>query len=191
MANLNNFMKEKFRTAANKISAWAGSASVFIGAVVIIIIWALSGDTFGYSDTWQLVINTGTTIVTFLMVFLIQNTQNRDAKAVQLKLDELIKSSKNARNSFVGLEDLTDEELKELDKEFKRLNQDPEVARTLAKLHKKIEAEKQSRFSLTSHANAVIGTIGNTLLKPLGNSNENSDNSSNKSSTNSSNNKSS
>jgi len=83
-----------------------GSAWAFAGAVLVILVWLLTGPTFHFSDTWQLIINTGTTIVTFLMVFLIQNTQNRDAKATQLKLDEIIRAIKGARNTLVDLEDL-------------------------------------------------------------------------------------
>jgi low affinity Fe/Cu permease len=86
-------------------------------------VWAITGPIFNFSDTWQLIINTGTTIVTFLMVFLIQNTQNRDAKAIHLKLDELIKAVKGARTRLVDLEDLSDEELEKLQGEFKRLHE--------------------------------------------------------------------
>jgi low affinity Fe/Cu permease len=90
-------------------------------AILIIVVWGATGPKFHYSDTWQLIINTGTTIITFLMVFVIQNTQNRDAKAVHLKLDELIRALKGARNKLVDLEELSDEELKELEQEFQRL----------------------------------------------------------------------
>lgn len=116
-------MNEFFRKFAHRISEIVGSAWAFIAAVVIIVAWGASGPLFGFSDTWQLVINTGTTIVTFLMVFLIQNTQNRDAKAIHLKLDELIKGVKGARTSLVDLEDLSDEELQQLQEEFRRLRE--------------------------------------------------------------------
>src|SRR5438093_10300211 len=96
----------------------AGHPFAFLAAVVIIAGWAITGPLFGFSDTWQLVINTATTIVTFLMVFLIQNTQNRDAKAIHLKLDELIRSGARARNRLVELEEMDDEELKQLQREF-------------------------------------------------------------------------
>src|ERR671925_556463 len=96
----------------------AGRPSAFITAVLIIAVWALTGPIFHYSDTWQLVINTGTTIVTFLMVFLIQNTQNRDSRAVHLKLDELIRALKGAHTAMVALENCTDEELAQFQKEF-------------------------------------------------------------------------
>src|SRR6476660_171366 len=103
-----------FGDLANKTSLAAGRASTFIVAASIVVVWAVSGPVFGFSDTWQLVINTGTTIVTFLMVFLIQNSQNRDSTAIQVKLDELIRVSK-ANNSFMGLEHLTDEELEDIE----------------------------------------------------------------------------
>ena len=102
-----------FGDAANKTSQAAGRASTFIFAAVLILVWAITGPLFGFSDTWQLVINTGTTIVTFLMVFLIQNSQNRDSAAIQVKLDELIRVGA-AHNSLVGIEHLTDEELEDL-----------------------------------------------------------------------------
>lgn len=141
-------MKETFRRSAGRVSSWAGSAVVFLGAVVIVATWALSGPLFHYSDTWQLVINTGTTIVTFLMVFLIQNTQNRDSKAVQIKLDELIRATKGARLHYMGLEDLSDEDLAELDNEFKEIATRPGAARSIAKIHEKIAAEHARRHGL-------------------------------------------
>src|SRR5437773_6260 len=116
-------VSDAFRLFARKSSAMLGSAWAFAGAMLVILIWILTGPTFHFSDTWQLIINTGTTIVTFLMVFLIQNTQNRDAKAMQLKLDEIIRALKKARNELVDLEDLSDEELKKLEEQFKELHQ--------------------------------------------------------------------
>lgn len=145
-------MKNVFRHVANRISLWTGSASVFLGAVLIVAIWGITGPLFKFSDTWQLVINTGTTIITFLMVFLIQNTQNRDSKAVQLKLDELIRATKGARTTYVGLEDLSDTDLEELDKEFKLLVQNPGTVRALNKLHAKIEEEHARRSGLRAAA---------------------------------------
>jgi low affinity Fe/Cu permease len=146
-------MKDIFRTIANRISAWTGTATVFLGAVLIVIIWGTTGPMFQFSDTWQLVINTGTTIITFLMVFLIQNTQNRDGKAVQLKLDELIRATKGARNQYVGLEDLSDADLAELDKEFKLLTQNPSTIHAMKKLHEKIADEHARRRATPSMLN--------------------------------------
>ena len=114
-------ISDAFRIFARKSSAMLGSAWAFAGAMLVILVWILTGPTFHFSDTWQLIINTGTTIVTFLMVFLIQNTQNRDAKAMQLKLDEIIRALGRARNEMVDLEELSDEELDKLEDQFRRL----------------------------------------------------------------------
>ncbi|MEP6710599.1 MAG: low affinity iron permease family protein [Candidatus Saccharibacteria bacterium] len=149
-------MKEIFRHVANRISIWTGSAAVFILAVLIVVVWIFTGPVFDFSDTWQLVINTGTTIITFLMVFLIQNTQNRDGKAVQLKLDELIRATKGARTQYVGLEDLSDEDLSALDEEFKVLTHNPGTVRAMKKLHEKIAAESERRAKPASTNGSVF-----------------------------------
>lgn len=119
-------VSDAFRIFAKRSSMVLGSAWAFATAILIIVIWGLTGPMFHFSDTWQLIINTGTTIVTFLMVFLIQNTQNRDAKAVHLKLDELIRALKNARNELVDLEKLTDNDLTSLEKQFERVRKKAE-----------------------------------------------------------------
>jgi low affinity Fe/Cu permease len=116
-------LHDAFRTFAAHISIAAGSAWAFVAAILIVVVWATVGPYFHYSDTWQLVINTGTTIITFLMVFLIQNMQNRDAKAIHLKLDELLRAVKGARTELVNLEDLADEDLDELQREFAHLRE--------------------------------------------------------------------
>ena len=139
-------MKDIFRKISSTISNIAGTAYAFLGAVTVIAVWSLTGPLFNFSDTWQLVINTGTTIVTFLMVFLIQNTQNRDAKAVHLKLDELIRATK-ARDAFVDLEDLSDEELSQLDKEFRDIRDKESASSVMKKLHKSIQLEHEIRKS--------------------------------------------
>jgi len=112
---------EIFRRIASRTAHGVGHPLSFAAAVIVVVLWAVSGHFFGFSDTWQLVINTGTTIVTFLMVFLIQNTQNRDSHAIHLKLDELIRANKHARDRMMALEELSDEELDELQREFDRL----------------------------------------------------------------------
>jgi low affinity Fe/Cu permease len=114
-------MKELFRKFAHHTSEGLGSPIAFVVAVLIVVAWALTGPAFQFSETWQLVINTGTTIITFLMVFVIQNTQNRDIRAQQLKLDELLRAVQGARNSLIDLEELSDEQLAKLAEEFRRL----------------------------------------------------------------------
>jgi|SRR6266704_3431974 len=115
-----------FRIFAHRSSIVLGSAWAFVGAVLVVLVWVLTGPTFHFSDTWQLIINTATTVITFLMVFLIQNTQNRDAKAMHLKLDELIRAIKGARNKLVDLEELSDEDLKKLEEQFQQLRKKAE-----------------------------------------------------------------
>jgi low affinity Fe/Cu permease len=114
-------MNDAFRKVAHRVSLITGSPAVFLLALAVVIVWAVSGPLFGFSDTWQLVINTGTTVVTFLMVFLIQNTQNRDTRAVHLKLDELILYTKGTDNELIDLENLTDEQIDQLEKQFRTL----------------------------------------------------------------------
>lgn len=109
-------MDKFFTQFAQRVAMMAGRPQAFIMALAIILVWGLSGPVFRWSDTWQLVINTSTTIVTFLMVFLIQNAQNRDASAIQAKLDELIRALEPARNEFIGIEHLTEMELEEIRK---------------------------------------------------------------------------
>lgn len=120
-------MREAFRKFAHKTSTAVGTPLAFAISFGIIVTWALLGPGFGYSDTWQLVINTGTTIVTFLMVFLIQNTQNRDARALHLKLDELIRANSDARNDFIDLEDLSDKDLDRLQEQFLEVRDSAEL----------------------------------------------------------------
>src|ERR1700750_2761867 len=119
-------IREAFGVFARNAFRILGTAWSFVVALAIIIVWAITGPAFHYSDTWQLIINTGTTIVTFLMVFLIQNTQNRDAKAVHLKLDELIRALGPARNKLVDLETLTDKDLTSLERQFSRVRKKAE-----------------------------------------------------------------
>jgi low affinity Fe/Cu permease len=125
-------MSTWFRRFAHVTAEMVGRPQTFFVAVFVVVLWAATGPLFRFSDTWQLVINTGTTIITFLMVFLIQNTQNRDAHAVHLKLDELIRANKHARNSLLGLEAMSDADLADLQLEFERLRN--EVAERRARV---------------------------------------------------------
>lgn len=143
-------MKEVFRRAAGHVSNLAGTAIVFLFAVLAVVVWGLTGPIFHYSDTWQLVINTGTTIVTFLMVFLIQNTQNRDSKAVQIKLDELIRATKGARVHYIGLEDMSDDDLTVLNTELRQIANRPGSAHALMRFHEKVIAEHTRRHNIHS-----------------------------------------
>ena len=114
-------VRECFRCCAHRISLAVGSPWAFMIALAAVIAWAITGPLFKFSDTWQLVINTATTIITFLMVFIIQNTQNRDTKAIHLKLDELLRGVKGARTSMINLENMSDEELERLQKQFEKI----------------------------------------------------------------------
>ena len=113
-----NWLNNQFSQMAQTVSSWTGHPISFLLAAAVVILWIVTGPLFDYSDTWQLVINTGTTIVTFLMVFLIQNTQNRDTEALQLKIDELIRVTEQARNRLINLEDLTEEEMDKVKREL-------------------------------------------------------------------------
>ena len=116
-------MRNIFRKFAGNVSRWAGSPAAFILAVLLLIIWGVTGPLFKFSDSWQLVINTGTTIITFLMVFLIQNTQDRETRAINLKLDELLRAISTARNDMIDMEHVSDEELEKIEAQFHALTQ--------------------------------------------------------------------
>jgi low affinity Fe/Cu permease len=115
------FFKSRFELLSEWISVALGRPAAFLGALAVVLLWAISGPVFGYSDTWQLVINTGTTIVTFLMVFLIQNTQNNDTRAIQIKLDELIRVTKGAHNALMDLEELEEVHLQDFRRRYTAL----------------------------------------------------------------------
>jgi low affinity Fe/Cu permease len=128
---------EWFDALARKTATLCGKPIVFLSAVISVIVWASTGPLFGFSDTWQLVINTGTTVVTFLMVFLIQNTQNRDTLAVQIKLSELIIAVKGAKNQLASAEDLSESELENLRKEYHALAERADKALEVRRANKK------------------------------------------------------
>ena len=134
-----NTIHKAFGEAANYIAWEAGRPFAFITALGVVLVWAMTGPVFHYSDTWQLVINTGTTIVTFLMVFLIQNSQNRDGAAIQVKLDELIRVSA-AKNLFVGIEHLSDEEIDRLRELVETHSKSKAVKETNARVHEAADA---------------------------------------------------
>ena len=136
-----------FERIANRITCWTGSGPAFGIAALVVVVWAISGPFFHFSETWQLVINTGTTIITFLMVFLIQKSQNKDSKAIQLKLNELIAASRHTSNRLVDVEDLTEDELDTLHKFYEKLSDEAEEDEDIHKSHsideaRKLEAEK-------------------------------------------------
>lgn len=157
MAENNNSFFERF---ANGATRFTGSSAAFIGAVLIVLIWAISGPFFNFSETWQLVINTGTTIITFLMVFLIQKAQNKDSKAIQIKLNELIAAHEKANNRIVDIEDLSEKELDQLHKYYKKLADFAEEDVEIFASHSLDEAEKnqQSKFEAfrTRHEQFVL-----------------------------------
>jgi low affinity Fe/Cu permease len=126
MRNTGDGSEKGFHVFATHAANWVGTKWAFLIAMLIIVLWLGSGPLFHYSDTWQLIINTGTTVVTFLVVFLIQNTQNRDARAIHLKLDEIIKSIDQAHNEMIDIEHLSDEELQKLSEKFQKLREECE-----------------------------------------------------------------
>ena len=134
-----------FERFAQSMTRWTGSTGTFLGAVGIVLAWGLTGPLFGYSDTWQLVINTSTTIVTFLMVFLIQRTQNKDSLAMQIKLNELVACKKGASNRLLNAEDLTEEELHTLHRHYARLVELARQETTIGETHSVEEAEERHR----------------------------------------------
>ncbi|WP_158745360.1 low affinity iron permease family protein [Acidisphaera sp. L21] len=132
-------MEQLFSKLAQWTGGQLGKPHTFAGACLIVIIWAVTGPMFGYSDTWQLVINTGTTIITFLMVFLLQHTQNRDTRIIQLKLDELIRSNDNARDALLGLEELTDDDIRRIQAKFAALAKMGNVPDELVGAHEELQ----------------------------------------------------
>lgn len=139
----NNSIFEKF---ANTATSFTGSSTAFIGAVMIVLVWALSGPIFNYSETWQLVINTGTTIITFLMVFLIQKAQNKDSKAIQIKLNELIAANEKASNRIVDIEELSEKELDQLHHYYEKLSDFAQKDADIHSSHSIDEAKKNQDY---------------------------------------------
>ncbi|MES3017129.1 MAG: low affinity iron permease family protein [Bacteroidota bacterium] len=153
-----------FERFSNAVTNWAGSSFAFSTAFLVIVVWAISGPFFNFSETWQLVINTGTTIITFLMVFLIQKSQNKDSKAIQLKLNELIAADERASNRMVDLEDMTEEELDKLHKFYEKLSDLAEKEDNIHTSHSIDAAEKVHKIKKAKKVNPVkkIGLAGNS-----------------------------
>ena len=147
-------MKEIFRQFSERAAQAVGSYWAFLAACTVVGIWIVTGPAFEYSDTWQLIINTGTTIITFLMVFLIQNTQNRESRIMSLKLDELLRSSKDARTALVELDSMSDDDLEHVRLEFQRLREKyaPLVDDDLAHVSNELDARKGRRSKGKGHA---------------------------------------
>lgn len=143
MSNNSNKKKKPalFERFASWVSKAAGTTPAFLGAFFIIVIWAITGPIFDYSETWQLIINTGTTIITFLMVFLIQKSQNKDSMAIQLKLNELVAASEHASNRLVDIEDITEDEMKVIQKYYRKLAELSQKEGSLRESHSIDEAE--------------------------------------------------
>jgi low affinity Fe/Cu permease len=160
-------MKDIFRRAAVTMAQLMGSPWVFLAAVFSVLVWAATGPLFGFSDTWQLVINTGTTVVTFLLVFLIQNTQNRDAKAIHLKLDELLRGVEGARTGLVDLQSLTDDQLEELQAQFQRLRhrEDVDVGKDLVREAKKAERLRGANSGTPDRERRQFDDLGGAMAR--------------------------
>ena len=153
-------MNRIFTTISSVISTYAGKGITFVGAILIIVVWAVTGPIFQFSDTWQLVVNTGTTIITFLMVFLIQNSQNRDSAALQAKLDELLRAVGDAREAkFIGVEHLTDEEIENLRSELEELTQENRSAKSKAN-GSRGSKKRASKARRTTHGGAAAAAAG-------------------------------
>lgn len=168
-ANADNF----FEKISTKITNWTGSPVAFGVAFFVVMVWVLSGPIFKYSDTWQLVINTGTTIITFLMVFLIQKSQNKDSKAIQLKLNELIAASRHASNRMVDIEDLSESELDVLHKYYQKISDISEADEDIHKSHsidaaEDLQEQKSARpaMSKAKKSNAKTERTGSRAEKP-------------------------
>ncbi|HEY1040385.1 MAG TPA: low affinity iron permease family protein [Bacteroidia bacterium] len=146
MTTVENTKKHFFEHFATKTAILAGSSAAFLIALSVVLIWAITGPFFHFSETWQLVINTGTTIITFLMVFLIQKAQNKDSLAIQLKLNELVAAHEFASNRLVSVEDMTEEELKVIRKYYSKLSEMAKEDETLQQSHSIEEAEKDTEF---------------------------------------------
>lgn len=166
-------VKSSITRLSNRISHWAGSPTAFVFAVIGVFVWLVTGPYFGFSELWLITITAITDVIIFVMVFSIQNAQNRDSKAIQLKLNELIAADRKARDAFIGLESLTDTELSQLDAEFQELLAKLEAAPPgIHKLHKSIKQEKAKRPGFYQQAEHLVAA----MLGPLSGSPDKSKN---------------
>lgn len=152
-----HWLSEALEGLAHRVTEWTGGSWAFGVALATIVVWGVTGPTFGFSDTWQLVINTGTTIITFLMVFLIQRSQNKDARAVHLKLNEIVAALQGASNRLINVEDLTETEIRLLHAHYQRLVMMAKRDASLTVSHSVEEADERHRAK-TRHAGLVKGT---------------------------------
>lgn len=157
-------MKLSIQKISKGISEWSGSNIAFGLAVVGVLVWLISGPFYNFSNSWMIVITAITDVVIFLMVFSIQHAQNRDSKAIQLKLNELIVADKKARDTFIGLEALTDEEITELDEQFRQLLSDLDAPKSMRKLHDSIKNEKSKRSGVIGKAEQFVDDLARTVL---------------------------
>ena len=157
----------KFETFASAVSKASGSTPAFIVAFLIVVFWAVSGPFFNYSETWQLVINTGTTIITFLMVFLIQKAQNKDSLAIQLKLNELVASSEFASNRLVDIEDMTEAEMEVVKRYYQKLSDLSEKENSLHITHSLDEAEDNQKMKNTKKVSKMTKKVSTVVEKPI------------------------
>jgi low affinity Fe/Cu permease len=165
-ANIKKQRSSKFETFASAVSKAAGSTPAFIGAFTIVVVWAVSGPFFNYSETWQLVINTGTTIITFLMVFLIQKAQNKDSLAIQLKLNELVASSEYASNRLVDIEDMTESEMEVVKKYYQKLSDLSQKENSLHITHSIDEAEDNHKMKNAKTASKIAKKVSTVSQTP-------------------------
>jgi low affinity Fe/Cu permease len=159
-------MEALFSRLAQWIGAQLGKPHTFAVACLVVIVWGISGPYFGYSDTWQLVINTGTTIITFLMVFLLQHTQNRDTRVIQLKLDELIRSNEHARNALLGLDEVSDEDMRKLHDRFASLAKLGEVPAELRSAQVDLEHARDDMERAEDHIERAVEEAESNATPP-------------------------
>lgn len=170
-----SIIKNILNKVSLKIASWTGSSSGFAFSIIVVAAWLATGPIYHFSNTWLILITAITDALIFLVVFTIQSTQSRDSKAIQLKLNELIVADKKARDTFIGLEELTDKELEIIDDEFKQLLADKDENHALHKLHKRINAEKYKRPAFSEQLGHQVGHLVENLFSPFNSTNDKKD----------------